>query len=280
MKQCHRSGFVAAAADLISRACRRKIVVAAAADPVQRVLRVLRRVPVITAPASAGPAQRFARVVAGAALLAGAPSIAWAESVNRCEGADRSVVYSNEGCPAGTRLIRSFDPTPPVIVNDGKAGRPAQEAGEVSGKDRDVKPAGGKAAEGKPGDGKSNEGKSTEGRKRTPVAADGKPAEPKDRAAPERGAKDQGAPDGAAAAPSRPGRVERTPAAPRALTPDEAREAAADKRKQKVSDCDDLVRQIEFAQRDFAAASPNEKASTELALRRLQQQYQETCRRK
>jgi hypothetical protein len=258
MKQRHRSGFVAAAADT--------------------VLRFPGRARVVAAPARACPARAVARVLACVALAAAVPSIAWSESVNRCEGADRSVVYSNEGCPAGTRLIRSFDPTPPVIVNDGKEGRPAQEAGEVSGKDRDGRPASGKSTGGKASDGKPGDGKATDAKKRAPTAADGKSTEPKDRAAPERGA--TGTSDGAAAAPARPGRVERTPAAPRPMTPDEAREAAADKRKQKVSDCDDLVRQIEFAQRDFAAASPNEKASTELALRRLQQQYQETCRRK
>jgi acyl-CoA reductase-like NAD-dependent aldehyde dehydrogenase len=44
-----------------------------------------------------------------------------AQTVQRCEGADKRVVYSNTECPAGTRAVRSVNTDPPVRVGEQSA---------------------------------------------------------------------------------------------------------------------------------------------------------------
>lgn len=55
------------------------------------------------------------------------------------------------------------------------------------------------------------------------------------------------------------------------------REAASDLRKMHLAECDDLVRRIEYAQRDLSAAPEGERASAELSLRRLQAEHEGKC---
>jgi len=54
-------------------------------------------------------------------------------------------------------------------------------------------------------------------------------------------------------------------------------EVASQTRKQKVAECDELVRSIEYAQHDLSAASEAERASAELSLRRLQAEHENKC---
>ena len=57
-------------------------------------------------------------VVFALTLAAGLPHDATAAIV-RCESADGRVVYSNTECPPGTKLVRKFEQSPPVVVHDG-----------------------------------------------------------------------------------------------------------------------------------------------------------------
>jgi len=54
-------------------------------------------------------------------------------------------------------------------------------------------------------------------------------------------------------------------------------ESATRSNKLKVAECDDLVRKVEYAQRDLSAASESERASAELSLRRAQAEHESKC---
>jgi hypothetical protein len=56
-------------------------------------------------------------------------------------------------------------------------------------------------------------------------------------------------------------------------------EAASEIRKLKLAECDDLVRRVEYAQRDLNASAEGERASAELSLRRLQAEHESKCAR-
>jgi hypothetical protein len=60
---------------------------------------------------------------------------------------------------------------------------------------------------------------------------------------------------------------------PSERAPDEKNE----QNKAQVAHCDDLVRRIEYSQQDMITATGAEKASAELGLRRLQDEYQANC---
>jgi hypothetical protein len=51
----------------------------------------------------------------------------------------------------------------------------------------------------------------------------------------------------------------------------------SEQNKANIARCDDLVRRIEYGQQDMLAASASERASAELNLRRLQDEYQANC---
>ena len=70
------------------------------------------------------------------------------------------------------------------------------------------------------------------------------------------------------------GSVRRTEAAAR---PEQSKEAASELRKLKLAECDDLVRRIDYAQRDLNAAAEGERASAELAVRGLQAEHSDKC---
>jgi len=76
------------------------------------------------------------------------------------------------------------------------------------------------------------------------------------------------------------GSLHRAPS-PTASSGDQAhdREAASELQKLKLAECDDLVRRIEYAQRDLSAAGEGERASAELSLRRLQAEHEGRCAR-
>ena len=66
-----------------------------------------------------------ASIVAGVtALLLPAP----AYSLNRCEGRDGHVTYTNEACPPNTRLARRIDTTPAIVTQEPRSAKPAEGA--------------------------------------------------------------------------------------------------------------------------------------------------------
>jgi hypothetical protein len=76
------------------------------------------------------------------------------------------------------------------------------------------------------------------------------------------------------------GSLRRAPAEPPAPgDPGREKEAASDLRKMRLAECDDLVRRIEYAQRDLNAAAEGERASAELSVRRLQAEHEGKCMR-
>jgi len=72
---------------------------------------------------------RFSSAAVACLALLVALSARNAAAIVRCESADGKVTYSNGDCPPNTRLVRKFEPTPPIVVHDGA--RPAGKAGEA-----------------------------------------------------------------------------------------------------------------------------------------------------
>ena len=58
-----------------------------------------------------------------ACWLAGFLGAGHAQSIQRCEGPDGRVTYSNGNCPSGTRAVREVDTSPAVSPGDQKAAR-------------------------------------------------------------------------------------------------------------------------------------------------------------
>ena len=56
-------------------------------------------------------------------LTLGAAGFAQQTQVQRCEGKDGAVTYSNRECPAGTSPVRKVNTAPPVSVPDDKAAK-------------------------------------------------------------------------------------------------------------------------------------------------------------
>ncbi len=78
-----------------------------------------------------------------AAALAVLATGAWAQQtqVQRCEGKDGSVTYSNRECPAGTSPVRKVNTAPPISVPDAKAAqdRAKKDIAEVKQIDKEQK---------------------------------------------------------------------------------------------------------------------------------------------
>ena len=55
--------------------------------------------------------------------LAGHFGVSQAQPIQRCEGPDGRVTYSNGACPSGTRAVREVDTSPAVSPADQKAAR-------------------------------------------------------------------------------------------------------------------------------------------------------------
>ena len=64
--------------------------------------------------------------------------------VQRCEGKDGKVTYSNRECPAGTSPVRKVNTAPPVSVPEEKAAkdRAKKDAAEVKQLEKDRQEAG------------------------------------------------------------------------------------------------------------------------------------------
>ena len=61
------------------------------------------------------------RCLAGAFALA--VTSAAAQPIQRCEGPDGKVTYSNATCPGGTRAVREVDTSPAITAGEQKAAR-------------------------------------------------------------------------------------------------------------------------------------------------------------
>lgn len=46
------------------------------------------------------------------------PAGAWAQAIQRCEGANQRITYSNAECPAGTKPIKALAPAPQPSADD------------------------------------------------------------------------------------------------------------------------------------------------------------------
>ncbi len=66
-------------------------------------------------------------------------------------------------------------------------------------------------------------------------------------------------------------------AGPDRYTPEQAREMSQEQRRNLLARCDDLVHRIEFGHQDLLSAAPGERASMELGVRRLQEEYKSSC---
>lgn len=167
--------------------------------------------------------------------------IAGAQSVNRCEGTDGRVTYTNEPCPSTARKARTVDDSPPVLAPRDRVAK-AEDAKPEAAKPESAKPEAAKPDEAA----KSGE----------PKAA-GK--------APESGI-------------TKSGRVQ-TASTPSNLTPAQQMEQLDQERARQRRLCADLERSVAFARRDVDTALGGQRASAELQLRRVQEDYLAQCPR-
>ncbi len=188
-------------------------------------------------------------------------SAAASAQVFRCEGADGRVTYTNEPCPSTARKSRTVDDSPPVQAqrdrvtsksddatrgetSDGSKAEPAKEAGKEPAKEQ-AKDA---------------------GKDSTKDAA-------KDVA---RDATKDGKAARAAAAGATPSQI-RTATAASSLTPAQQMEQLDLERARQRRACEQLERRLSFARSDVDAATGGQRASAELQLRRLQEDYLLQC---
>ena len=194
-----------------------------------------------------------ASIVAGVtALLLPAP----AYSLNRCEGRDGHVTYTNEACPPNTRLARRIDTTPAIVTQEPRSAKPAEGAAA-----RDETRTAANA---------SRDGK--EDREDSKAAKE---------AAGERAVATKELPPERTAAPPPPriesgGRIQ--PAAPAApANPEQEIQRLDELRLRQERQCADLNRRIQFVRADLATASGSDRASIELQLRRLEEDARAIC---
>lgn len=160
---------------------------------------------------------------AGVLLAASGP----ASAINRCEGRDGRVTYTDEPCPATARSARRVDDSPPVVSREAAARAAAEDVREP----KEAKASDGKAA---------------------PRAA-----EP---------AKAASAP-----APLQAGRIVAS------TNPEQEMQRLDELRARQQRECMEISRRIDYARNDLAAASGADRASAELALRRLQEEARAVC---
>ncbi len=79
--------------------------------------------------------KRFALLTLLLPLFVAHPAFA---EIQRCEGADGKITYSNESCPQNTKAVRKVDTRPPVVEADVKAAktRAQREAEEAKALDK------------------------------------------------------------------------------------------------------------------------------------------------
>jgi hypothetical protein len=164
----------------------------------------------------------LALAAAGVLLTASAPAAA----INRCEGRDGRVTYTDEPCPATVRSARRVDDSPPVVARTAPAKAPADESKE--------------AREGKAAEGKGLPRDAAEAGKATP-------------------------------APLQTGRIVAS------STPEQEIQRLDELRARQERECAEVNRRIAYARNDLAAAVGPDRASAELALRRLQEEARAVC---
>jgi hypothetical protein len=166
-------------------------------------------------------------LAAALVLLVGVDS---ASAVNRCEGRDGRVTYTDEPCPATARSARRVDDSPPVQVRDAPA-RTAPDA-EPS---KDAKASEGK---GPPRD-TGEAGKAT-----------------------------------AATVQLQPGRIVATG------SPEQEMQRLDELRARQQRQCEEISRRVDYARNDLQSAIGPDRASAELALRRLEEEARMVCPRR
>jgi hypothetical protein len=200
-----------------------------------------------------------------AALLLGAGPVRAADNntqIQRCEAANGSITYSNGTCPSGTRQQRSIEITPSLEIIHPK--------GDDTGSDTpDLNPY-----QAKP-DGKAETRPLGTIERSRPKPATAKDATPKP-------APTKVSPVKAPVASSNPTSnsgpsLPTVHLSPPPVQSDDSRAAEVEKHQQQIGVCDDLVRRIEYAQHDVDSAAEGERASAELALRRLQAEHTSQC---
>jgi hypothetical protein len=209
-----------------------------------------------SAPVSAGPVfapAYLARVLLSPAALLMALGLLLATpasaQVYRCEGADGRVTYTNEPCPSTARRTRTVDDSPPVQAQRDRPGeKPAAKADESAAK-----------AESEP----KAEPAKADVAKAEAAKPDAKAEPPKDAAKAARASA-----SGATASQLRTANN---------LSPAQQMEQLDLERARQRRACDQLDRQLAFARRDVDAATGGQRASAELQLRRLQEDYLVQC---
>ena len=167
-----------------------------------------------------------------------------AAQVYRCEAADGRITYTNERCPTNARRTRTVDDSPPVQApSDRPVASTAARPGEAVAKtDSESSPTGAAKAE---------------AAKAEPGKVSAKEAAPA-----------RGMAAGATAS--------RLPAAAN-LSPAQQIEQLDRERDRQRRACDQLQRRVAFARNDFDAATDGQRASYELQLRRLQEDFLAQC---
>lgn len=168
----------------------------------------------------------------GAALALLAPA---ADAINRCEGRDGRVTYTDEPCPTTARSTRRVDDSPPVQVREA-AMKDAKADARTDAKE-------------------SKEGKEAPARD-AQNAKDVKDVK-----------------DGKDAGSGRllPGRIVAS------TNPEQEMQRLDEQRARQQRQCADLNRRIDYARRDLTGSLGGDRASAELALRRLQEEAKLVC---
>lgn len=175
-----------------------------------------------------------------------------AAAVNRCEDRNGRITYTDEPCPTGARTVRRVDDSPPVQVRDAAAAPAARDdsAREPAEPARDSAKEPPKDA---PKDATRDAGKDS-------AKAAAKEASPK------------------AAADA--GRIAAGGRIAASATPEQQMQQLDEQYARQQRECADLARRIDYARGDLDAASASQRASAELSLRRLQEQFKAQCPRR
>jgi hypothetical protein len=181
--------------------------------------------------------------------------------VVRCEGADGRITYTNEPCPSTARRTRTVDDSPPVQAQ--RADRPADKAAVAKADEAPAKPDGGEVAKSEPA--KPEAAKDTAKDAAKDVSKDASKDTAKD-----------AKPAPATAAIATPSQI-RTATAPSNLTPAQQMEQLDLERERQQRACTQLERRLSFARSDVDAATGGQRASAELQLRRLQEDFRAQC---
>lgn len=181
-----------------------------------------------------------ARVLCAAVLASLATD---ALGVNRCEDRNGRVTYTDEPCPPTARSARRVDDSAPVQVRDGA--RPVGDGKE------DASDPKGDAAKGEATKGEAAKGD---------VAKSGAA----------RSTADKGTSTGGEL---RPGRIVASG------TPEQEIQRLDELRTRQQRQCAELTRKVDYARADLQATGSSDRASAELALRRLQEEARTVCPR-